>query len=504
MIRGISPRWAYERARYQAANKVMESYRHRATGIQEQQQRRADSKHLFASYRHSEYRRSQRSRSGLTGTADAHLDATERENLMYRSMDLERNNAIAKGMFDRVVDNVGTMTPQARSGDDKWDTLAEDRFAGWAEDQADIRRILSFSQIQRLAVRSVIRDGDVGFVLTNGSLQPVEANRIVSPSDVDNDNVIQGVETDEVGKPVGYWVANTAARNYYIKSADAEKIPAHNFIHLYRPERFSQTRGCPSLAPCMGYFDQLDSYIEAELVSAQVAACLSVVITGDERTAPNEPFMADEEDESGEEQAVMDLEPGVIYNLSGVKGGNVSVVNPNKPPQQFPDFVGAILRFLGLPLGLPIELVSLNMQYGSYSSARLSLLQAYRVFRGMQSFLISRFLRRIWQWKVSQFIKQGDLPEPKGGMWAAWRHVWSTPGWEWIDPEREVRANALALDRGMATLEEFAQEKGMDAKGLMERRAREIQQAMVLAQEIGLSDWRDILRADTKTAVGGA
>jgi len=146
------------------------------------------------------------------------------------------------------------------------------------------------------------------------------------------------------------------------------------------------------------------------------------------------------------------------------------------------------------------------MQYGSYSSARLSLLQAYRTFRGMQKLLITQFLRRVWHWKISQFMLHEGLREPKVGagcdpMWAAWRHIWQPDGWEWIDPEKTANANALMLDRSMTTLDEYAKQRGVDAKQLIDGRARDIKRAMDKAKELGLDDWRDILRADTRSKV---
>jgi len=334
-----SPRRAFQRVQYRRALEILD--RHKGRG-------RRDRKFEFESYRHGVRTRLNRAREGFSGGADAHLTATEREGMLESSRDLERNNSIAKGMLDRVVENVvGTgITPQAQSGDEEWNDEAEDRFGGWAERGCDVQDRLSFWQMQRLALRSLERDGDVGFVLNGGQLQAVEADRIVTPND--KEKVTQGIELNAVGKPVAYWVADYAARQNYINSAEATRVEARNFIHLFDPERFSQTRGCPALGTCLNSFDQLDQYIEATLVDAMVSACVGGIITGNEQVDPLAASAGNEEDETGEDQRVIDLEPGVILNLSGSVKGDFKSLTPSKPAPQFPDFVSAILRFLGL------------------------------------------------------------------------------------------------------------------------------------------------------------
>ena len=495
VIRGISPKWAASRTKYRRQEELI---------------------HAFASYRHSAISRLQRARGGKSGTADAHLDVIERSNLMERCRDLERNNAIAKGMLDRSVDNViGVgMTPQSRAGHEdikghkKLREAQEDAFKEWAANGADIRGQLSFGHIHRIGYRSRMRDGDVGYILTGGQLQPIEADRICSPHDLDKENIVQGVQMDDVGRPIGYWIANVSSRFGMVNSADCEFVPAKNFIHIYDPERFSQTRGAPAMSSCVGYFEQLDQYIEYELVGAGVAACLSAIITGDEHTDPWAGFAGTEGNAKGEDQRITELEPGAIINLSGTQNGKVTVVDPSKPPKQFPDFVTAILRFLGLPLGLPLELISLDFQKGSYSSARLALLQAYRTFRCQQKIEEMQFCRRVWNWKQREFALKGQVRIPKS-VTLPYRHVWQASGWEWIDPEAEIKGHALAMDRGMETLQEIAEQKGMDATDLITARANEIEWATTEAIRVkavdaaGNPDWRAILRADTRQA-GGA
>ncbi len=455
----------------------------------------------FASYRHSQYTRLQRSRGGLLGSADAHLNSLERMDLVERARDLERNNAIARGMLDRSVDNIVStgIVPQARTGDEGLDAELEAAFAEEAE-HIGIRGE-PFWMLQRLALRSVQRDGDIGFNLAGKYLQPIETERICSPYDfVSNTNIVQGIEMDRKGRIKQYWVANYYPSGTGVDKSSATPIIAERFIHLYNPERISQTRGCPAWASCLGYFEQLDQYIEAELVSAQVSACLTAYFVGEDHLDLNTTFGEDVENESGDEQKVIDMEPGLLYNLTGLGKGKIEVVNPQKPPRQFPDFVTAMLRFLGMPLGLPLELVGLDYQKGSYSSGRLALLQAHRTFRVWQQVLIDQFCKRTWRWKIGQIIDEEKIQPPKKSGINVFRHTWQAPGWQWIDPIAEAKANALAIDRCMKTLQGVARQGGADAKDLMRQQAEIIAQAKQLAEEFKIDDYREIIRADWKPA----
>ena len=44
----------------------------------------------------------------------------------------------------------------------------------------------------------------------------------------------------------------------------------------------------------------------------------------------------------------------------------------------------------------------------------------------------------------SKWIKAGELPARDD----AWKHTVTLPGWAWVDPEKEGKANMLALDGG--------------------------------------------------------
>lgn len=79
-------------------------------------------------------------------------------------------------------------------------------------------------------------------------------------------------------------------------------------------------------------------------------------------------------------------------------------------------------------------------------------------------------LRRIYRWRISKWIKEGQLSARDD----AWQHTWTAPGWAWIDPTKEVTAALMAVDSGIDTLTDVAAGMGRDFSEIVAKRQREI------------------------------
>lgn len=62
---------------------------------------------------------------------------------------------------------------------------------------------------------------------------------------------------------------------------------------------------------------------------------------------------------------------------------------------------------------------------------------------------------------------------------------WITPGWQWVDPLKEVNASTQALLIGASTLEEICGQKGLDWQEVLRQRAREQKYADELGVKLG-------------------
>ena len=334
--------------------------------------------------------------------------------------------------------------------------------------------------------RSFLRDGDVATVkLGNGLLQTVEGDLIASPNASQLSNrMVDGVELDAAGRPVRFWLIDESSmetRNNAGRAALQGTIAkdAQDVLFLARRKRLGQTRGEPAFAQSAWLFDQIDGHIEAVVTAARMAACFGVLVRrpGGFAGVPTSPSS-----DSTIERKDFRLEPGMVKQLEADE--EVTTLSPAQPTQNFPDFLATIGRLLGLPFGLPLELVFLDFSKTNYSSARASLLQAYRKFRVDQFRFIAHWLAPIYRWKVAEWIADGKLDPLEDAL----THTWIPPGWQWIDPKAEADGHALALDLGLTTVAEIVEATGRDSAELFAARSREIK-AM---REAGLPDVRSV------------
>jgi lambda family phage portal protein len=465
---------------------------------------RTQARFKLSAYRAADSSRLKRDRPPGAGSADWNAPPWTIEKIRDASRDAERNNPVVAALLNCLVENVagGPFTPQATTGDSEWNSEAEDRFDRWATRWCDIRGGLTLQDKVRMAVRTVARDGDMGVILTQGgTLQEVEAECICSPTDPANkakkgNTIVNGVEINAAGRPQRYWVAPYSAGGSYVSSAKAEPIEAGYFLHLYRPDRFSQTRGVPAAAPVLDRLELLDRYLEAELVAAQVQACFGVAITQEAAAEQMYGRTTEEVNAVGKKQAIEELEPGMILHLNPNEG--ITPMVPGHPPAQFEPYVQAVLKEVCNAFGFRLEV--LDSTLANYSSIRAGLLQCYRTFRSWQYWLEDHLLRTVWRWKVSQFIKYGGpedgekaLRKPSEGR--EWDHAWVKPGWEWVDPQKEAWARAQSVAMGVSTLAEECASVGRDWEDVMTQRAREIAKAIELGAKMKV-DWHELVRPD--------
>jgi lambda family phage portal protein len=242
-------------------------------------------------------------------------------------------------------------------------------------------------------------------------------------------------------------------------------------IHGYDMKRPGQSRGVPWLAPVMHVFKDLSEYVEAELVAARVAACFALLLTD------TNPIARSAWDKSGDNevgQQLFDMEPGMVRYVG--EGKSVSSFTPNRPTTAFDAFVERLLRQIAAALGLPYELVAKDFSKVNYSSARAALLEARRMFRMHQARVSSTFCQPVWEWFLEElWIK---------GLWAqgydfyALRPAltvarWIAPGWEWVDPMKEVNASVTAVKENQSSLADELAARGRDLDETLEQRARE-------------------------------
>jgi len=424
-----------------------------------------------------------------------------REQLRLECRDLRRNNALIAGLCERFADNVvgSGIVPQAKTSSHEWNEAAEAYFAEWSK-IADYRQRVNLWELQRLAVMARLTDGEMGFVLVdNGQLQPVEAERIRTPSGMNNDRlIVDGIRLSQSGIKTAYYVHNRNAGGSF-DGTDYRIIGANDFKHLASIKRTDQVRGIPDLAPVVNSVKDLDEYISATLLKAKNEAKLFYVVKnqGGAPQITQQPRRYDAT--STTEKPLEKVRTGEIHYLR--TNEDMHAIKSDTPGSQFPAFTERIARIIGAALGLPYEFVLLDFSMGSFSSSRAALLQTYRTFENWQRWIINGMLQPVWNWRIAKAIKEGDLPAApvdSRGVSEWYRVRWQTPEFGWVDPQSENQGHILAINAGASTLSEWCGKRGRDAEDVLREKGHDIATAIevtnALNSKYGMNlTWRDLI-----------
>ncbi len=427
--------------------------------------------------------------------------------------ELVRNNAYAWGVVDTIVSSVVGCGIRAQStfetfeGDDVED-VNDERDKIWSEwcEVCHVNGQYTFEELQSLALREMVEAGEVLVRLIRtpqniyrGILRPVplaleliEADRLAGDKDTyaarivnqNGNRIIRGVEVDELGKPVAYWIYKDHPLQPYAFTRSPDRIPANEILHLFRREREGQTRGLTWFAPVLSDIRDIGTYIDNELQASAVASCFTVAIKS------NTPIgnLYDPDGGSGTDSAgnrERYVEPGMIMELQ--PGEDVVGLNPGRPNTGAEPWIQTILRKIAVGTGLSYETVARDYSQTSYSSSRTSQLEDRRRFRCWQQYLIRHLLQPTWDAfcdaaalsSLPGFASSSDLLDDRRKFTPV---EWQTPEWEWVDPQSEQTASEMALNSFTDTYQNVLGSRGRSYRSVFYQRRKEDR----MRQKLGL------------------
>jgi lambda family phage portal protein len=450
----------------------------------------------------------------LAGSADADL-LDERGTIASRSRDLTRNHGIAESALQTQVDNIigtglklvarpnyralGRTIEWARD----WSREVEALWASWANRMdCDAGNSLTFDGLTTLVFRGAWQNGD-GLALPlwlphprrkfGTRLQVIEADRLCNPFGRQNtERMRDGIEVDEYGAPLAYWVRKTHPGDSYgfigAATGEWERIPAETewgrrrVVHLHNKDRAGQSRGVPALASVMRQFKVLGDLTNAELKATAVNAFVALV---SESSLSEEALVellssdanalkAYQESLDKRGSASIDFNAGQILNLG--LGEKFSAFTPGRPSTSFEPFVTMLFRHIAAGLNMPYELLLKDFSKTNYSSARAALLEAWRFFSNRRLWLGTYWATPIYELWLEEAVNAGMVEAPDFyGNFAYYAQArWIGAGRGWIDPLKEANATQLRMQSGMTTLEFEQAEQGQDWEETLEQQAYEL------------------------------
>lgn len=467
--------------------------------------RRMQARKVLRSYQGAEPSRVASSRTPKNQPADMELlGPFGADRLRAWARDMVRNNAYAWGVVDTIVSSVvgcgikAQSTYETPEGEDI-ENVNDYRDKLWSEwsEVCDVNGQYTFEELQAAAQREIVEAGEVLVriirtpdTVYRGIFRPIplaleliEADRLAGDKDTyaarlsaDNGNrIIRGVEVDDLGKPVAYWIYKDHPLQPYAFTRTPERIPANEIMHLFRRDRVGQTRGVTWFAPALSWIRDLGTYVDNELQASAVASCFTVAIKS--HTPLGNLFDPDGgtgTDASGNRQRY--VEPGMIMELA--PGEDVVGLNPGRPNAGAEPWINLILRGIAVGTGLSYEVVARDYSQTSYSSSRTSQLEDRRRFRCWQQYLIRHLCQPVWDAfcdaaaisAVRGFATSAELLDDRRKFAPV---EWQTPEWEWVDPQSEQAASEAALNSFTDTYQNVLGSRGRSFRSVFYQRAKE-------------------------------
>lgn len=450
------------------------------------------------------------------GSADADL-LNELETISARSHDLTRNNGLAHGYSQTLVDNVigpelrlAAKPNYAALGKDKdWaEAFAHDVESRWrtyaSSTDCDVARKLNFGSMTQLVMRTAITNGEaLGLPIWtqgrryNTAMMLIDPIRLSNPYyTFDTDTLRGGIKTNKYGEALGYHIQKSHPFDVGGWQYDVgwDYIPARTrrgrrrVIHVYDQQRTGQSRGIPMLASVMGDFKMAGSYQKVELRTAiansLIAAFIESTMAVDDIA---DAFDANYDDYIQERKGWKSkLTGGDMIQLP--PGDKVTPFTPNRPGNAFGAFMESAYRNISAGLNVPYELLMKDFSKTNYSSARAAMLEAWRFFMNRRHWVASYWAQPVYELWFEEAVLRGEIDAPdfyenKAAYCGA---KWIGPGRGWVDVVKEAKGAELRMDIGLSTQQDECGEQGKDYEDVQDQRASELKRAFKIAKEKGL------------------
>ena len=387
--------------------------------------------------------------------------------------DLVRNNPYAESALSTIVDHAVGWGIVAATPHKAWQAWTES-----TDIDADGR--CDLAGLQKLIMRTVVESGEClvrrrprrledGFALPL-QLQVLEPDFLDTSRDLaslpNGGKIVQGVEFDPLGKRAAYWLyrshpGSSVSVTSITFSGASSRIPAEDVLHIYQPGRPGQVRGPSWFAPVLLRFKDFDEFEDATLMKQKIAACLAVLTSDTDGSAP--PLgTADDTDAPG----IDSLEPGMIMNIP--PGRDIKVVEP-PTAGDYKDFSKTTLRAIATGLGVTYEDLTGDYENLPFSAARMSRLRHQaRVDDWRWRLLVPQFLNPVWAWAMQSAAILG-LP-------VVHTTTWTAPPLPMIEPDKEGLAIQRNIRTGITTLSEAIRERGYNREQFLDELQKDFEE----------------------------
>ena len=443
-------------------------------------QQLASVKRLYEGASSSNYHKSKGSSRSGNGSMD-HARGTLRD----YARDLDENHDLAIGILDVLVNNiVGAgipIEPMLKTRGGKLNVKANKQIRKlwdkWSR-SPDVTGQYALDELERLVCRSWLRDGEILIQKVAGtnrnikhagpipySLELIESDFLpFDYSQKGETKIVHGVELDTWNRPIAYHLFKDHPGDVFYPflqyKTDTKRVNADQLIHLKFSRRINQVRGVTLFHGVLRRLDDIKDYEESERIAARVAAAFTGYIkkSADSAVATNT--------ETGARD--FEMNPGMVFdNL--LPGEEVGTIDSNRPNTGLNEFRNSQLRAIASGVGASYSSISKDYN-GTYSAQRQEMVESAPAYTRLRSYFINQFIRPIYEDFITYALASGSLAlpknvDPESHFDCDIRGV----GMPWIDPKKEVEADAAAVQNRFKSRAQVIRERGGDPAKVSEQ-----------------------------------
>lgn len=408
--------------------------------------------------------------------------------------------------------------------DDKANKAVEAAWKKWGEDgNCEVTGRLSWLQVKNLAIQTIARDGEVLIRFIYGkdagpmgfSVQLIDPQRIpifLKREGVNGENPIRnGIEFNQYGRPVAYYFSkdDTPEKAYWGSGMPDlfQRVKAEDILHVFLPEYIGQKRGIPWAVSALYRLNQINKFEEASVINARTGATKmgffkrayetadeitnaatkgntgnaptgapTMNALGEFGTNPADPWNGDAEDEQA--GFVLDGEPGTWESLP--VGWEPVPWDPMFPTGEFEGFNKAQLRGASAGMGIAYHTLANDLTDVNFSSIRQGALDERDEWLLLQTWFIGSCVHKVYKKWLSYYLLAGKISLPNGAAIPFAKLdkfsevMWQGRRWQWIDPQKDVTAAAMQLDKLLIAPSDIIRESGREPEHVWEQTAQDI------------------------------
>ena len=314
----------------------------------------------------------------------------------------------------------------------------------------------------------------------DGRMLPLAVDVIAAErlaEDVDNQKrgeprIVQGVEFDAHGKIAAYHIypSNPDESTMFSARNSAVRMDASEIIHIYAESEPGQVRGESRLLPiaptCEAHDQWLDFVLTKERVAAAFVAMVSKEFGGIAKVGLDAGSALDDTDDAS--NLVESIEGGMLFK--GRPGESLKGFSSGVMGSQVDKLSQVFLRMMARGLDVSYELLSRDLSNVTYLSARQGENQDRRHWEPQQEVINCELNMVVWDRVIEAVFRAGLLPqEATPETIERFKAVeWVRPGWDWIDPAKDIQGDILAIQAGLESPINAIKKRGRNPHRIVE------------------------------------